>query len=293
MRRLLLGVLGGVVVIASWHIHDARADVILVGPTEMYKTIDGGIAAARDGDTIVIDDGTYGPFVASKAVTLQAAHTGMAVIDGLGAKDCVIQFTASATIIGLTIQDAPNAAGAGTYQRDVGVHYTVKQCIFRNIGWAAIGVDNSAGTAGTVDATNCDILNCGRAVAINDGGTISISNSIIYNCPTAYELTYGVAISPTHDLLYNVAAIADGSNIELDPAQMITDPQFVDPANGNFHLLAGSPAIDTGINVGLPFFGSAPDRGAFEYVPEPSTLVLLGIGAISLLAYAWQRRKTA
>ena len=30
-----------------------------------------------------------------------------------------------------------------------------------------------------------------------------------------------------------------------------------------------------------------------QCVPEPSTLVLLGIGAISLLAYAWQRRRRA
>jgi len=28
-------------------------------------------------------------------------------------------------------------------------------------------------------------------------------------------------------------------------------------------------------------------------VPEPSTLVLLGVGAISLLGFAWRRRKRA
>jgi DNA-binding beta-propeller fold protein YncE len=31
----------------------------------------------------------------------------------------------------------------------------------------------------------------------------------------------------------------------------------------------------------------------FSPVPEPSTLVLLCIGAISLLAYTWRRRRTA
>jgi len=31
-------------------------------------------------------------------------------------------------------------------------------------------------------------------------------------------------------------------------------------------------------------------RGIIEFVPEPSTLILLGIGAISLTAYGWRRR---
>jgi len=30
------------------------------------------------------------------------------------------------------------------------------------------------------------------------------------------------------------------------------------------HLKAGSDLIDKGINVGLPYSGSAPDLGAFE-----------------------------
>ena len=32
---------------------------------------------------------------------------------------------------------------------------------------------------------------------------------------------------------------------------------------------------------------------AFNPVPEPSTVVLLAIGAISLLGYAWRKRRTA
>ncbi len=43
-----------------------------------------------------------------------------------------------------------------------------------------------------------------------------------------------------------------------------SDPLFVDFANGDYHLQAGSPCIDTGILTGLPFFGVAPDMGAFE-----------------------------
>ncbi|HMK56523.1 MAG TPA: choice-of-anchor Q domain-containing protein [Dissulfurispiraceae bacterium] len=61
---------------------------------------------------------------------------------------------------------------------------------------------------------------------------------------------------------------ADGG----DTHSLRTNPMFIDPANGNFRLRAGSPAINAGINVGLTsdFDGktvpnaSAPDIGAFE-----------------------------
>jgi hypothetical protein len=44
----------------------------------------------------------------------------------------------------------------------------------------------------------------------------------------------------------------------------ISDPLLVSPTS-NFFLQPGSPAIDAGENVGLPFNGVAPDIGAFEY----------------------------
>jgi formylglycine-generating enzyme required for sulfatase activity len=41
-------------------------------------------------------------------------------------------------------------------------------------------------------------------------------------------------------------------------------------------------------------FRVASDPSGWEPVPEPSSIVLLGIGAVSLLAYAWRmRRRTA
>jgi len=45
------------------------------------------------------------------------------------------------------------------------------------------------------------------------------------------------------------------------------DPQFVDLTVPDVHLRPGSPCIDAGVDVGLPYLGSAPDMGAFEFEP--------------------------
>lgn len=55
--------------------------------------------------------------------------------------------------------------------------------------------------------------------------------------------------------------------VSLDVSQLIR-PRKADgslPDITAFTLATGSDMIDTGINVGLPFNGTAPDRGAFEY----------------------------
>src|SRR5438067_2510940 len=44
------------------------------------------------------------------------------------------------------------------------------------------------------------------------------------------------------------------------------NPQYVTPGT-DFHLTANSPVIDRGVDVGLPYNGSAPDMGAHEYGP--------------------------
>jgi hypothetical protein len=77
--------------------------------------------------------------------------------------------------------------------------------------------------------------------------------------------------------------------LSLDATQM-TLPRNPDGSLPNItfmHLAPGSDLINAGVDVGLPFFGSAPDLGAFE-VPEPGSAALT---FTALAAYAARRRR--
>ncbi len=109
-----------------------------------------------------------------------------------------------------------------------------------------------------------------------DGVTLTnleIKNNVIMNETTGVYLGPGV-INPvvSWNNFWNVTNKTTGNG------NMSVNPQFI--ASGNrydtyYTLSPGSPLIDAGTNVGLPFQGSAPDIGAFEFgntIGPPSNL---------------------
>lgn len=65
---------------------------------------------------------------------------------------------------------------------------------------------------------------------------------------------------------YTNAQIANWNtaNANVSGVEISSDPLFVNPGAGDFHLGSGSPAIDQGVDVGLAYNGAAPDLGALE-----------------------------
>ena len=51
-----------------------------------------------------------------------------------------------------------------------------------------------------------------------------------------------------------------------DEHPIVGDPLFIDVDSSDYHLQYGSPAINSGIDVGLEYIGLAPDLGAFETI---------------------------
>jgi len=73
-----------------------------------------------------------------------------------------------------------------------------------------------------------------------------------------------------HNNCYNIGTNYLGVEDHTGTSGNISqNPLFIDESNYDFTLRTNSPCIDAGIDVGLPYYGIAPDLGAFEFIPNP------------------------
>jgi parallel beta-helix repeat protein len=122
-------------------------------------------------------------------------------------------------------------------------------------------------------------------------GQINFFNNTAYNNPSNFNMLSDAGYPSSHVIRNNVAFGTGGtiSNLSGGTATFNSWNLSVTVTTGDFqgvdlaealgprktdgslpemkfmHLLAGSDLIDVGTDVGLPFVGSAPDLGAFEY----------------------------
>ena len=101
-----------------------------------------------------------------------------------------------------------------------------------------------------------------------DLSPLQVRNNIFYS---NIQIADNGNFTHTNNLYYMI----DGADVgyTLGPGEKTGDPLFVNVGAGDFHLQAGSPAIDAGLCLGytkdfenktVPV-GAAPDMGAYEY----------------------------
>ena len=129
-----------------------------------------------------------------------------------------------------------------------------------------------------------------HGAGFNDGATGFMWNNIFYNAGSNYWSSDGGAVEGSHNILFSTEGNIDPGDFPSDLVNL--DPLLIDPASDNYHIPAGSPAIDAGLEVGITTDldgnprpqGNAPDIGAYEFTPA---LSLWGHPASQAITLAW------
>ena len=144
----------------------------------------------------------------------------------------------------------------------------IQNCIALNCQWGTtVGFAFNNNTAPTT-LYNDAALNCGRPYKFDQAGNV-FKNCLDYNStrPAPVDISSSsTQQNASWTLGITVTANDYVSMSETDAAA----PRQTDgslPNNGFGRLKSTSTLIDKGVDVGLPFCGSAPDLGAYEYCP--------------------------
>ena len=161
--------------------------------------------------------------------------------------------------------------GAGAIMFYTALNTQLTQCLFyqnstNNSGGGAL---KSLNAQTSLNIANCTFVS-NAAYGAGEGGAadfdyadVSIVNSIFYSNSQTYGKDISVGQNTTVDISYSDIDMPDFAtgNHNLNDV----NPLFVNASQGDFHLQANSPCIDAGLDIGLPYNGSAPDMGCYEY----------------------------
>jgi len=182
-----------------------------------------------------------------------------------------IKFTndAQTNITGCKFVDNSAGYGGGAIMMYVAENMHIVNCLFdgnyaNNSGGGAI---KTLQAQSSINFFNCTFVN-NQALGYAEGGAANLAyadtmfvNCILYQNSQTYGEDIQIGQGATAQIDYcdlTMPSNATGSN-NLNNV----DPLFI--SSTDFHLQPGSPCIDAGMDIGLPYNGSAPDMGCFEY----------------------------
>jgi hypothetical protein len=156
--------------------------------------------------------------------------------------------------------------------------HIVRNCVsFDNAGNTGRGFDENNNTAGQT------LFNC--TAYRNKGDNYHFNNIVVdsqsHVLKDCISFTGAVAISSgiVQKNSWQGFTVSSADFLSLDTAEVTTprNPDGTLQVRRFLHLAPGSRMIDAGVNVGLPYSGSAPDLGAFESGLVTTSVTQVGI----------------
>lgn len=270
-------------------------------PAAPFSSIQRAIDAAVAGDVVSVAPGIYNENVTLKDLVAVASQKGPAVtiIDGKGGYVIGSWFqpgVVRATVDGFTIRNGSTLVHGVSYWTSGYTQIAVKNCVIRD---GVLGVRASINSAFSFERTV--FVNVYQAISTIWSAAprltnvtidraemgawlyqvwLELRNSTVTNSVVAFTAPYYGYVYGTRNNFYGNGTFSTG-NVSFSLTESLNvDPLFESPPD-DYRLKSGSPLIDAGVDVGLPFYGAAPDIGAYEWMPaDPAEL--LGALAVSI-----------
>lgn len=157
--------------------------------------------------------------------------------------------------------------GNGTGGSSKGTH-VVKNCVaFDNNYRSKKGFDQNSHKGGVV-IYNCVAWDNGYNYMFEDSAPNEFKNNVSFRLKTQGTQFEFASSTILQNNSWDLSVTANSSDFIDLTEEAAKAPRNADgslPNNGFAKLVSGSDLIDKGVDVGLPYKGSAPDLGAYEY----------------------------
>lgn len=202
--------------------------------------------------------------------TIQS-EIGKSHVDGFQTFDNNGEYARNVSIYGNRISDCHQGMMAEAHHYNNSSDFLIYNNIFRNCWSWALDIH---GVRNVQVFHNVFADMKVNGVGLRSAASGRVINNIFYNAGSIYWAEDDCTMEGRNNLVYRVGATIDSRKYVNDIVN--SSPKFVNASGGDYRLLSGSPAIDSGSFVGITYdidnkqrpSGASVEIGPFEHYPR-------------------------